>query len=143
MKTKTVISEELALKELSLFINKFVKNPNSDELAEDYPNILEGITSGRLTFNPDTMVPVYKLEVPVKNDAQEDSVVEVNFRTRIVPSVKADLGDGLNIQKQQAKYALKLIAYIVQQPIKMLDNFSPSDYDVVQELSLVFIAGGR
>ena len=133
------ISEENALAELKKFIHKWVKKPVSDDkLADDYSDILEAIMSGNLEINSE-FVPTYTLVHPIKNDSGEVSRSVVNFKTRVKPNAKADLASGLDLQKQTAKYALILIAHVIGCTTAELDKFEREDYDVIQQLSAVFM----
>jgi hypothetical protein len=133
------ISEENALAELKKFIHKWVKKPVSDDkLADEYSDILEAIMSGNLEINSE-FVPTYTLVHPIKNDSGEVSRSVVNFKTRVKPTVKADLASGLDLQKQTAKYSLILIAHVIGVTTAELDKFEREDYDVIQELSAVFM----
>ena len=142
-KNKQVISEEIAVKEVHEFITKFAKKPESiEEIKDAYPNIVDYVCNGLLIFD-DSKVPTLKLMHPIKNTDNEVSISEISFKTRVKPTVKADLADGLNLEKQAPKYALRLISFIISQPVAMLDNFSTEDYDVINELAAVFTVGGR
>lgn len=135
---KKVISEEVALNDLELFINEWVEKPESkDKLAESYPMMFEALMSANLVLENNT--PVYTMVNPVKNVKGEVSVSEITFKTRISPSNQASLGKGLNIQLDQLQYALNCIAYIINQPIAIIDNFSKRDYNTVREIASIFM----
>lgn len=137
------MTEELALEELSSFINKWVRKPESKgNLKEAYPNTMDAILEGRLILD-ENKVPTLKLQEPLKNDEGGIFLSEVTFKTRIKPSTQADLGSGLDLSKNQAHYALRLISYISGQPIGVLDRLSGVDYDTISEISAFFMSGGR
>jgi hypothetical protein len=136
----TVISEENALQELSIFISKWVKRPPKDEeLADTYPDILDALMSGHLVIDSETQVPVYNLVHPVLNDKGEVSKSVVNFKTRIKPNAKANLASGINLQKDAALYGLVVISHIIGCTRMELDKFENIDYDVISQLSTVFM----
>ena len=136
---KTVISKEIALDELEIFIGKFVKKPcTKGELEDTYPDVLEAIMDGFLSFKEDEVPPVLRLKNPIKNDAGEVSLSEINFRTRIKPTTLADLAKGLHPQKEVFTLQLRMTAYIIDQPVAMLDKLSRYDYDVINQVSSVF-----
>lgn len=140
MKKNEVISEEIALHELSGFIKKWVKKPVSDDkLSEEYPDILEAIQSGNLVIDSETKEPTFTLYSPIKNDTGEVSKSVVTFKTRIKPTTKADLAEGLDLKRQVARYSLVVIAHIIGVTVKELDKFESEDYDVIQQLSTVFM----
>ena len=138
MKNKEVVNEEVALNELEVFINKFVKKPVPiEELKDTYPDILDAIMDGYLSFNADG-IPVLKLKSPIKNVNGDVSISEINFRTRIKPTTLADLAKGLNAQKEIFTLQLRMVAYIIDQPTVMLDSFGRYDYDVLTQVATVF-----
>lgn len=135
---KAVISKEVALKELEQLINRFVKKPvSNDKLEETYPDILDAIMDGYLSF--DGMgVPVLKLKDPIK--LEDGSVLhsEINFRTRIKPLTLANIAKGLNPQTEVFMLQLRMTSFIIDKDVEMLDNFSRYDWDVIQQLATVF-----
>src|SRR6478609_2478276 len=132
---KTVISKEVALKELEQLINRFVKKPVPfEELEETYPDILDAIMDGFLYFDG-TGVPVLKLKDPIKNDKGDISVSEINFKTRIKPTTLADIAKGLDLKKEPLMLQLKMVSYIIDQPVQMLDKFERYDYDVISQIA--------
>ena len=135
---KTVISKEVALTELEQLINRFVKKPVPfEELEETYPDILDAIMDGFLYFDG-TGVPVLKLKDPIKNDKGDVSVSEINFKTRIKPTTLADIAKGLDLKKEPLMLQLKMVSYIIDQPVQMLDKFERYDYDVISQIATVF-----
>jgi hypothetical protein len=76
---------------------------------------------------------------PIKNDAGDVSKSFVEFKTRIKPTVKADLAGGINLQKDVAKYSLVVIAHIIGVTVRELDKFESEDYDVISQLATVFM----
>lgn len=138
MLKNNAVSKDVAIDELEVLINKFVKKPVSkDKLEETYPDILEAIMDGLLTFNEEG-VPVFKLKEPIKNADGEVSVSEINFRTRIKPTTLADLASGLHPQNEVFKLQLRMVSYIIDQPVAMLDKFGRYDYDVINNVASVF-----
>ena len=135
---KAVISKEVALKELEQLINRFVKKPvSNDKLEETYPDILDAIMDGYLSF--DGMgVPVLKLKDPIKLEDGSILHSEINFRTRIKPLTLANIAKGLNPQTEVFMLQLKMTSFIIDKDVEMLDNFSRYDWDVIQQLATVF-----
>lgn len=135
---KTVVNKEIALEELEQFVNRFVKKPAPvEELEGMYPDVLDAIMDGFLSFN-ESGVPVLKLKYPVKNESGGVELSEVNFRTRIKPTALAELAKGLNAQKEVFTLTLRMTSYIIEQPMMMLDKFDRYDYDVISQISTVF-----
>jgi hypothetical protein len=135
---KAVVSKEVALVDLESFINKWVKKPvGKDELEEVYPDVLDAIMDGFLSFD-ESQVPTFKLKDPIKSDSGQISVSEINFKTRIKPTVLADIAEGLNPAKQMFKLQLRMTAHIIGQPVAMIDNFERYDLDVINSVASVF-----
>lgn len=137
MKTE-VVSKDVALEDLENFINHYSKKPcDKTTLSDSYPDALDAIMDGYLSFD-ENQVPKLKLKHPVKAEDNSIALSELDFKTRIKPTTKADLGKGLDIGKDVLTYQLRAIAYIIGQPVAMLDKLSPFDYDVVSQVSAVF-----
>lgn len=133
-----VVSKEVALLELESFINKYVKKPvPSNELEDTYPDALEAITDGLLSFDSEGL-PKLELKYPIKDDAGNVAVSGVGFRTRIKPTELAKLAQGLHPQKEVFMLQLRMTSFIIEQPIAMLDKFSRYDYDVISQVASVF-----
>lgn len=132
------ISKEVALEDLEKFINSFVKKPvPANELEESYPDVLEAIMDGFLSFDADGL-PKLKLKFPIKTEGGEVAVSDITFRTRIKPTTLADLAKGLHPQKEVFTLQLKMTSYIIDQPVAMLDKFERYDYDVISQVASVF-----
>lgn len=138
MSTKKVISKEIALKEVETLINRFVKKPVAfDQIEETYPDVLDAIMDGYLSFDADG-VPVLKLKYPIKSESGDVMISEINFKTRIKPTALANIGKGIDLQKDQLSLQLRMVAYIIEQPVVVLDKFERYDYDVISQISAVF-----
>lgn len=137
-KTKTVISKEIALKEIEKLINKFVKRPvEFDKIEETYPDVLEAIMDGYLSFD-EKGVPVLKLKEPVKAESGNIVLETINFKTRIKPLTLRDLAKGVDLKRDPLGLPIKQIAYITNQPEVMVDNYGKYDYDVIDQLCSIF-----
>ena len=135
---KTVISKEVALKELESFVNKFVKKPvGLDELEETYPDILDAIIEGYVSFD-ESGLPILKLKDPIKSDSGNIVLSEINFKTRIKPTVLASIAKGIDLKNDALSLQLRMVSHIIDQPIQMLDKFERYDYDVINQISTVF-----
>lgn len=138
LKESDKIAESVAIEEIKKFVDKYTyEEKSNDEIKEDYPQLLRAIKKGLLIFDEDS-VPVYTLAFPLKNDEGEDSVKQVNFKTRIKPTDLARITKGLNVQKQQMQFSLKCLSHIIGEPIAMLDRFEKFDYKVIEQVSTVF-----
>lgn len=135
---KTVISKEVALKELESFVNKFIKKPLSlDAIEETYPDILEGIIEGFVSFD-ESGLPLLKLKEPIKSDTGDVVLSEISFKTRIKPTSLASIAKGIDLKTDALTLQLRMVSYIIDQPIAMLDKFERYDYDVINQISTVF-----
>jgi hypothetical protein len=139
---KTVIEKEVAIVELGNLVNKYVKKhvrtpATNDDLEKGYPDVLDAIMDGFLSFDKDGL-PVYKLSSPIKTDSGDVTLSEVTFKTRIKPLTLADLAKGLNPQTEVFTLQLRMTAYIIGEPLSMLDKFSAYDYDVISQVGSIF-----
>lgn len=134
----TVINEEVALQELESFVNKFVKKPVGVEmLKETYPDMLDAIIDGYLSFDEDGL-PTLKLKHPIKSESGNIVLSEINFKTRIKPTALASIAKGIDLKNDALTLQLKMVSYIIDQPVAMLDKFNRYDYDVINQVSTVF-----
>lgn len=137
---KTVISEDVAFEELKSFIHKWVKRPCKDEqLTDEYVDIFEAIKTGNLIIDSETKVPVYTLISPISNEQGGVSRSTVEFKTRIKPTAKASLAEGLDLKKQVARYSLVIIAHVIGCTVNELDRFDKEDYDVISSIAMLFM----
>tara|TARA_R110000868_G_scaffold334900_3_gene595571 strand:+ start:10 stop:426 length:417 start_codon:yes stop_codon:yes gene_type:complete len=133
-----VVSKEVALEDLEKFVNKFVKKPVPvNELEETYPDVLDAIMEGHLSFDENN-IPELKLKFPIKGEDDNIALSKISFRTRIKPTQLADIAKGLHPQKEIFTLQLKMTSYIIDQPVAMLDKFDRYDYDVISQVASVF-----
>jgi hypothetical protein len=141
MKTQTsaVISEEIAEKELIDFYNHYALIPGEDtEILDELEVAKIALMKGLLQFDDDK-VPTYTLKDPLKNEAGEETLSKIVFKTRIFPNEHVRLSKGLNIQKQTMEYALRCQAHLADLPsVSYLNKLSKFDYTVVQQIGTVF-----
>jgi hypothetical protein len=136
------ISREIAVEEVLNFINYYSKKPiQIDEVKDKHETIVDAVVSGHLIFEDNK--PFYTLVHPIKNSNGDVTKDKVEFKTRIRPNTKADLAKGIDLQKDVANYSLRIIAHIIGTTTKELDLFEPIDYDVISEVSTLFMNGGR
>lgn len=135
----TAVSKDVALDDLEKFVNYYSKKPvERTTLSESYPDVLDAIMEGHLSFD-ENQVPKLKLKEPIKGeDSGNVALDSLDFKTRIKPSDKANLGKGLSITTDILTYQLRITAHIIGQPIAILDKLSPYDYDVVSQVASVF-----
>jgi hypothetical protein len=135
---KSVVNKEVALVELELFVNKFLKKPIAfDKVEETYPDILEAIVDGFISFN-EAGIPVLKLKDPIVSDAGNIMVSEVNFKTRIKPLTLASIAKGIDLKTDALTLQLRMVSYIIGEEVQMLDKFERYDYDVINQVATVF-----
>lgn len=134
----SLISKDIALDDLENFVNYYSKKPvERNTLSESYPDVLEAIMDGNLSFD-ENQVPKLKLHQSLKDEEGNIFLDSLTFKTRIKPSDKASLGKGISITTDILTYQLRLTAHIIGQPIAVLDRLSSYDYDVVSQVSAVF-----
>ena len=140
MKTSTsVVSEEVAEKELISFYNHFALVPGEDEEILDELNIAKiAIMKGFLVFD-ENKIPTFSLKEPVKSESGEVVLESITFKTRIFPNEHIKISKGLNIQKQTMEYALRCTAHLAGlTSTSYLNKLSKFDYTVVQQVGTVF-----
>lgn len=136
---KQVISEEIAVKEMDSLLNKYLrKKIETSQIKDAYPNVFNAITNGFLIID-ENGIPIYKLQNPILTEDKQIGISELIFKTRVKPTVKADLADGLDLQKSAAKFSLRLMSHVIGQPVAVLDKLERDDYDLVEELTPVFM----
>ncbi|MEG9328556.1 hypothetical protein V6B16_11475 [Salinimicrobium catena] len=136
---KEILTDEVAIPELRNFINPHLVGEQLEEaeVKENYPAVLRALKEGKLILSESK--PKLVLTEPVKNDAGEEVLTEVEFRTRIRPNELANLSKGLNLNKDSFQYALRCTAFIIDQPSGYLNKLGKFDYTVIQQLSAVFM----
>lgn len=134
-----VMAEEVAVTELTKAVEYHLDRPiTEDEVLKSYPDAVVAMQRGLLIFNEE-MVPHLKLREAIKNSDNEDSITDIKFITRVVASVQQNLGKGIDLQKDSLKFANKCTAYIISQPVAMLDRFCKSDFGTIQQLAGLFM----
>lgn len=134
----SLISKDVALDDLEKFVNHYSKKPvERNTLSESYPDVLEAIMDGNLSFD-ENQIPSLKLKETLRDEDGNSFLDSINFKTRIKPSDKANIGKGLTIQTDILTYQLRMTAHIIGQPVAVLDRLSPYDYDVVSQVAAVF-----
>lgn len=138
MTKKAVISKDVALTEIETLINRFVKKPVPfEEIEETYPDILDAIMDGHLSFDG-IGVPVLKLKDPIKSESESIVLDTVTFKTRILPTQLRTVAQGIDFKKDPLGLQLKMIAFITDQSEKMIDKYSRYDYDVISQICTIF-----
>jgi hypothetical protein len=133
------VAEEVAIEDLRQFLKlRKRKSMDAEELLETYPDIVEAIQLGLLTL-PEDGAPTYILRDPIKGDSGEISTSQIIFKTRITPSEQRKVANGVDLKKDQLLFAHKCLAFVVGQPLAMLDKFEEGDYKVIDQLATVFI----
>ena len=110
-----------------------------DKIEDNFPDVIEAIQDGLIVFD-DKNHPTLTLRFPIETENKDKDlgIYVVNFRSRIKPSDKANIMDGLNIQTQQGKYILKFMSYITGMSGNELDKLDTEDYDTINQICSVF-----
>jgi len=134
-----VVSEEIAIKEMQDFVEKWDDKKKKDwEIQDLYPQVLIAIQEGLLVIGADKK-PVFNLKYPIKTDEGNVALDVVTFRTRIRPQQLSDIMKGLDISKNQIEYTLRCFAFLTGQSISMLNKLEKFDYKVIDQISTVFL----
>lgn len=145
MENQTKISNEVAVKELTAFLQKhkakdFRRGKMSDEIIrEDYIDVIEAIEDGLLIFDEKNS-PTYTLRNPLDKGKSDKGleVSQVTFRSRIREADKNLLMDGLDVKKQMGTYTIKYIAFICQLHMVDVKRLEKDDFDVLNQICSVF-----
>mgnify|MGYP000029374009 CR=1 FL=1 len=138
MQKSNVISQEVAVKEATDFINKYSDEPlKQDEVQEAYKHLVRAIQFGRFFINENEK-PVYKLQDPLTDEKGSIVLEQIEFKTRIKPTALASISAGMDVNKNAFMFALKVMAYVIDQPFGYIDRFSKTDYNTLSSISGLF-----
>lgn len=134
-----LIPEDQAIAEIKEFIEFHLDEIiEPEQVAKDYKETVKALRRGLLNIS-DPNTPVLKLKNPVKYENGGVDMDSIVFLTRVHPLTVANLGKGIDFQKDALTFANKMTAYIIQQPsVAMLNKFSKIDYKVIQQLAGLF-----
>ena len=138
---ESVISTEVALKEINDFLYIYLFEDKTDEeLKEDYPQLITAIEKGMLVFDSDNeMKPTFTLLNPVFTDDGSVDIDKIVFRTRMKASDSERIFKGINVNQDMPKYLNILISYFAQLKSRSyLDKISKFDKKVIEQVSTVF-----
>lgn len=142
---KKAMSREVSIKEIGGFLAKYDKKgakrgKHTDSyIEEEFEACLEALEFGNLVFNKHK-VPTLTLFEPLYKDAEDQALVKksVTFKSRIKQAEKVLIMDGLNLEKQQGTYVLKVMAYITQLSLTEIKLLESEDYEVLNQICSVF-----
>ncbi|MBQ50696.1 MAG: hypothetical protein CMF35_03195 [Leeuwenhoekiella sp.] len=138
MQKLNAISNEMAVNEAIEFINKYSDEPvKQDEVKEAYKSIIRAFQEGRLIVD-EKGKPSYILLEPIQSESGEMIVERIEFRTRVKPLALAGIARGVDVQKDAFMLGLKIMAYIIDQPLSFIDKFSKQDYNTISSISGLF-----
>ena len=138
MESNYVVAENVAIEDVIKFAEYHAdKAFDIDQVKESYPDVIEAVRLGLLTFDDD-QVPTLKLKRPVKNKAGEVTLDSIVFKTRLPVSEQERLAKGIDIKNEQMKLVNKYRAYFIKQPVAMLDEIGKFDFRVIDQVSSVF-----
>jgi len=139
MSDKNLIAEDVAIVELSGVIEFYTDDTlQPEEVKEKYPSVLKAIMLGLLVFDEDKK-PTYTLKEAVMNASGGVALDKLELRTRIVASEQKKLAQGLDMKKNQLEYIQKCMAYLIKQPVAMLDKLGRFDEKVIDQLTTFFL----
>lgn len=135
-KQETKINKEIAVEELRSYLSNFV---DVEDVEKEYPKSLQALMSGNLTIDDNTLEASYKL-LEVVNPGAEFQIESVTFKTRVKPSDTARLAKNIDLKNDAVRYGLVVTAHIIGLASYVeLDHFCKKDYQLIQELSSVFM----
>lgn len=144
MKKENVISEDVAVEELTAFVQEWVDD--YDEIASEkeithikkfMPNAYKALLGGNLVLEDN--VPTYTLNVPATDVKGEVFLRVITFKTRIPPIDQAAITKGLDIALDKYSVMLNNLCFIIGQPKTVVNNFNKKDYDTLIEIASLFM----
>lgn len=138
MKFDYKMAEDLAIKEVSEFVELFaMAEQTEEEISDNYPQVVQAVRLGLLILNNENAT--FTLKDPLKTESGSIALSEFQFKTRIPFSEKKKLSSGINMQKERYEYFGRVMAYTIGQPVAILDKIKPFDLKVIEQLSTLFI----
>lgn len=142
---KKAMSREVSIKEMAGFLAKYdkkgaKKGKHTDSyIEEEFEACLEALESGNLVFN-NHGVPTLTLFDPLYKDSEDQALVKtaVTFKSRIKQAEKVLVMDGLNLEKQQGTYVLKVMSYMTQLSLTDIKLLESEDYEILNQICSVF-----
>lgn len=136
-KQEIKINKEIAIEELKSYLSNFVDG--EIDVEKEYPKSLQALMNGNLTIDDNTLEASYKL-LEVVNPGTEFQMESVTFKTRVKPSDTARLAKNIDLKNDAVRYGLVVTAHIIGLASYVeLDHFCKKDYQLIQELSSVFM----
>lgn len=137
-KNKEVLTREMSIKEYFRFRKRYNKRATIEEVENSEP-VLESLEDGRLS-GLDEDEPKYRLEEKLLTEDGEVFLEVIEFnRKRIKPTQMASLAKGIDPQKNGIEFSLRCIAFIIGQPVAVLDKLSKEDFNFLQEFTVNFM----
>lgn len=133
------VEETVAISDVKSLIDYHLDNEISEgQVKSDYAAVVKSVMLGNLDIsNPDK--PKLALRFPIKDDKGVPVISEIEFVTRIPPTVLASLSRGIDIQKDSLGLANKMTVYYTQiGSVALLDRFDKRDYAVIQQIIGLF-----
>lgn len=142
---KKVMTREVSTQEMKGFLAKYdkkgaKKGKHTDTyIEEEFETCLEALEAGNLVFN-EHKVPTLTLFEPLYKNAENQALVKktVTFKSRIRQAEKVLVMDGLNLEKQQGTYVLKVMSYMTQLSLTDIKNLESEDYEILNQICSVF-----
>jgi len=138
MDEKLNVTEEVAISYVKEFAEYHRdKTISIEKVKEDYPDVIEAVMLGLLTFDED-QTPRYTLKRPLKGEGSSVLKATVEFKTRIPVRDLERITKGINPEKEAVKFGNVMRAYIIKEPIEIFDKFGKFDTRVIDQVSSVF-----
>ena len=142
---KKAMSREVSIKEMTGFLAKYdkkgaKKGKHTDSYIEgEFEACLEALEAGNLVFN-NHKIPTLTLFDPLYKDSEDRALVKtaVTFKSRIKQAEKVLVMDGLNLEKQQGTYVLKVMSYMTQLSLTDIKLLESEDYEILNQICSVF-----
>lgn len=140
MKLNYVIAEDVALNEIKEFVEYF-KGVEQDEaeIQTLYPYTIRALRLGLLSFD-EKQTPTLVLEDAIKTESGTVALSEVTFKTRLTTGDYQRIFNSIDGKKNELSTYLRTRAFLIGQPLAMLDKLGRFDEKAIIEITTLFLA---
>lgn len=140
MKLDYKVAEDVAIAEIKEFVEYF-KGVEQDEteIKTNFLYTIRALRLGLLTFD-EKKTPTLILEDAIKTETGVIAVSEITFKTRLTTSEYQRILNSTDGKKNDIGLYFRTRAFLIGQPVAMLDKFSRFDEKAIVEISTLFLA---
>jgi len=140
MKLDYKVAEEVAINEVKEFVEYF-KGVEQDEteIKNSFPYTIRAMRLGLLILD-EKLTPKLILEEVIKTETGAVAVSEITFKTRLTTSEYQRILNSTDGKKNDVGTYFRTRAFLIGQPVAMLDKFGRFDEKAIVEISTLFLA---